>query len=142
MRQSNDCGILWELWFIVKVHFLAKMIEKISLPMIVFDLNSIKLDLSSKMIFHIVLVNVKWVVLHFQISFSPLFFVFELYLIVTIFVLLFGKPLWQFHQCFMFYGFWSVELLSDFVILAFSIIISKVALDERTLRISPNPMFL
>ena len=133
MRQCYDCGILRKLWLIVEVHFLAKMIKQVSLPMIVFHLNSIKLDLGSEMILHIVPVNVKRVIFHFQIPLPPLFLILKLYLIVTILVLLFWKPLRQFHQCFMFYGFWSFEILSDFVILAFGIVIPEVALDKRAL---------
>ncbi len=91
MRQSDNSRVFRKLGFIIKVHFLAKMIKQISLTMVIFNLNPIKLNFGPEMILHIVSVNVQRVVLNLQISSPPLLFIFELYLIVTVFVLLSWK---------------------------------------------------
>ncbi len=91
MGQSDDLRVFRKLRFVIKVHFLAKMIKQISFTMVIFNLNPIKLNFGPEMILHIVSVNVQRVVLNLQISFPPLLFIFELYLIVTVFVQLSWK---------------------------------------------------
>lgn len=91
MGQSDDPRVFRKLGFVIKVHFLAKMIKKISLTVVIFNLNPIQLNFGPEMILHIVSVNVQRVVLNLQVSFAPLLFIFEFYLIVTVFMLLSGK---------------------------------------------------
>lgn len=91
MGQSDDLRIFRKLGFVIKVHFLAKMIKQISLTVVIFNLDPIKLNFGPEMILHIVSVNVQRVVLNLQVSFPPLLLIFKLYLIVTVFVLLSWK---------------------------------------------------